>query len=87
MSNSFTAWNAMKTGDKIAQKHQRSPLFDMNVFQYVNLSRIDFDIKFNVINLKRYLRCTIFEQLSACENIEPAPSDHPCFEEYTKPSL
>jgi ABC-type cobalamin transport system ATPase subunit len=36
----------------MVQKYQRSPLFDMNVFQYVTLLQIDFDIKFNVINFE-----------------------------------
>lgn len=37
------------------QKYQGSPLFDMNLFQYVTLLRIDFDIKFKVINFRSIL--------------------------------
>lgn len=37
---------------KEASGYSRNPLFDINVFKYVSLLQIDFDLKFSVINFQ-----------------------------------
>lgn len=75
------------TPDKKSERMEQKSLFDINVFQYVSLLLIDFDIKFNVINFQTIPWSHHLWTAVSLWKQEARADDHPCFEEYTKPSL